>query len=166
MTNKVYPCYTFITFNTIVNSRPLVAEIINDVNSKVTLSPASLLTMKSKVIMLLPGRRLWRRVQHLSKEFWSRWRKEFLLSLHEKQKWSSTRRNFQQKDSVTLKNDNCGQNEWNIAKIIETFPDEKGFVRTVILLIGSFDRNGSMDNRIFAQAVDKAVLLVEFDKVE
>ena len=158
---------TFFTeIKTIVNSRPVVAEIINDVNSKVTFSPASLLTMKSKVIMLPPGRRLWRRVQHLGKEFWSRWRKEFLLSLQERQKWSSTRRNFQQKDSVILKNDNCGQNEWNIAKIIETFPDEKGFVRTVILLIGSFDRNGSMGNRTFAQPVDKAVLLVEFDKVE
>ena len=158
---------TFFTeIKTIVNSRPVVAEIINDVNSKVTFSPASLLTMKSKVIMLPPGRRLWRRVQHLSKEFWSGWRKEFLLSLQERQKWSSTRRNFQQKDSVILKNDNCGQNEWNIAKIIETFPDEKGFVRTVILLIGSFDRNGSMGNRTFAQPVDKAVLLVEFDKVE
>ena len=125
-----------------MNSRPVVAEIINDVNSKVTFSPASLLTMKSKVIMLPPGRRLWRRVQHLSKEFWSRWRKEFLLSLQERQKWSSTRRNFQQKDSVILKNDNCGENEWNIAKIIETFPDEKGFVRTVILLIGSLIEMG------------------------
>ena len=98
--------------------------------------------MKSKVIMLPLGRRLWRRVQHLSKEFWSRWRKEFLLSLQERQKWSSTRRNFQQKDSVILKNDNCGENEWNIAKIIETFPDEKGFVRTVILLIGSLIEMG------------------------
>ena len=120
----------------------LVAEIISDGNSKVTLSSASLLTMKSKVIMLPPRRRLWRRVQHLSKEFRSRWRKEFLLSLQERQKWSSTRRNFQQKDSVILKNDNCGENEWNIAKIIETFPDEKGFVRTVILLIGSLIEMG------------------------
>ena len=81
-------------------------------------------------------------MQHLSKELWSRLHKEFLLSLQERQKWSSTRRNFQQKDSVILKNDNCGENEWNIAKIIETFPDEKGFVRTVILLIGSLIEMG------------------------
>ena len=90
------------TFSTeieaIVISRPLVVETINDVNSDVTLSPANLLTIKSKVIMLPPGefsrpdiycRKQWRRVQHLSNEFWSRWRKEFLLSLQKRQKWSS-----------------------------------------------------------------------------
>ena len=30
-------------------------------------------------------RKRWKRVQHLSNEFWSRWRKELLLSLHERQ---------------------------------------------------------------------------------
>ena len=81
-------------------------------------------------------RRRWRRVQHLSNEFWSWWCKEFLLSLQEKQKWSSTRRNFQQEDIVILKDDNCRQNEWKLAKVIKTFPDEKGFVLPVKLLIG------------------------------
>ena len=47
---------TFFTeIETIVNSRPLVVEIINNVNSEVTLSPTNLLTMKSKVIMPSPG---------------------------------------------------------------------------------------------------------------
>ena len=50
------------------------------------------------------------------------------------------------KDIVILKDDNCRQNEVKLAKVIETFPDENGFVRTVKLLIGSIDRNGSWDN--------------------
>ena len=126
---------TFFTeIKAIVISRLLVVETINYVNSEVT-SPASLLTMKSKVIM--PGefsqhdiycRRRWRRVQHLSNEFWNQWCREFLLSLQERQKLSSTRRTFQQEDIVILKDDNCRQNEWKLAKVIETFPDEKGFV--------------------------------------
>ena len=111
-------------------------------------------------------RRRWRRVQHLSNEFWSWWCKEFLLSLQEKQKWSSTRRNFQQEDIVILKDDNCRQNEWKLAKVIKTFPDEKGFVLPVKLLIGSIDRNGSMDNQTFVRPVDKVALLVESDKAE
>ena len=85
---------TFFTeIEAIVNSRPLVVDTINDVNSEVKLSPANLLTMKSKVTMSPPGefsrpdtycRKRWRRVQHLRNEFWSRWRKEFLLSLQER----------------------------------------------------------------------------------
>ena len=111
-------------------------------------------------------RRRWRRVQHLSNEFWSWWCKEFLLSLQEKQQWSSTRRNFQQEDIVNLKDDNCRQNEWKLAKVIKTFPDEKGFVLPVKLLIGSIDRNGSMDNQTFVRPVDKVALLVESGKAE
>ena len=56
--------------------------------------------------------------------------------------------------------------KWKLAKVIETFPDEKGFVQTVKLLICSTDRNGSMDNQTFVQPYDKVVLLVESDKVE
>ena len=70
------------------------------------------------------------------------------------------------KDIVILKDDNCRQNEGKLAKVIETFPDENGFVRTVKLLIGSIDRNGSWDNRTFVRPVDKFVLLVKSDKVE
>ena len=164
----------FTEVEAIVNSRPLVVETINDANSEVVLSPTNLLTMKSKVVMPPPGefsrpdiycRKRWRRVQHLSNEFWSRWRKEFLLSLQERQKWSSARRNFREGDIVILKDDNCRRNEWKLAKIVETFPDEKGFVRTVKLLVSSIDRSGSMDNRMFVRPVDKMVLLVEADEV-
>ena len=74
----------------IVNSHPLTTDVINGVTSLVPLIPINLLTMKSRVVMPLPGvftstgmyyRKHWRRVQHLSNEFWSRWRKEVLLTL-------------------------------------------------------------------------------------
>ena len=60
------------------NSRPLVVESINDINSEVTVSPINLLIMKSKVIMSPPGEFSWpdiycrkwcRRVQHLSNNY-------------------------------------------------------------------------------------------------
>ena len=65
-------------------SRYLVRETektINDVNSEVAISPSHILTIKSKVVMPPPGvlgkpdlycRRRWRRIQHISNEFWSR----------------------------------------------------------------------------------------------
>ena len=80
----------------IVDSCPLTT-VINDVTSLVPPSPINLLTMKSRVVMPPPGvftsaeiycRKHWRRVQHLSNEFWSRWRKEVLLTLQNRQKWN------------------------------------------------------------------------------
>ena len=72
----------------VINSRLLTTEVLNDVTSLAPLSPVNLLTVKSKVVMLLPGhftspdpycRKHWRIVEHLSKEFWKQWRQEVLL---------------------------------------------------------------------------------------
>ena len=62
----------------IVNSRPLTTEVINDATSLAPLSPINLLTMKSRVVMQLPGnfttpdrysKKQWRRVQHVANKF-------------------------------------------------------------------------------------------------
>ena len=61
------------------------------------------MTMKTIVVMPPPGtfqgvdlywKERWRRAQHITNEFWSRWRKEFLTSLQTWMKWNETRRNF------------------------------------------------------------------------
>ena len=97
----------------VVNSRPLTVENINDPDS-LPLSPSNLLTMKAKVVLPPPGefqkedlyaRKRWRRVQHLANEFWQRWRKEFLTSLQQRQKWTDVQRNFQIGDVVLLRDD-------------------------------------------------------------
>ena len=81
----------------IINSRPLTTDVLSDVTSLAPLSPVNLLTMKSKVVMPLPDHFIspdrccikdWRRVQHLSNEFWNRWRKEVLLTLQNRGKWN------------------------------------------------------------------------------
>ena len=91
----------------VMNSRPLTVELLSDGNSLNPISPSNLLTMKSKVVMPPPGefgradiycRKRWRRVQHISDEFWNRWQKEFLVTLQQSQKWSTNRRNFQTGD--------------------------------------------------------------------
>ena len=60
--------------------------------------------MKTKVVMPPPGefgpsdiycRKQRRRVQHITEEFWNRWRKEFLVTLQQCQKRSKNKRNFQ-----------------------------------------------------------------------
>ena len=94
----------------ILNSRPLTVEMISDSCSELPLSPANILTLKSKVVMPPPGefskpdlycRKRWRRIQHVINEFSSRWRKEFLQLLQER-KWQDKKRNFQSGDIVLL----------------------------------------------------------------
>ena len=113
----------FVEVEGIVNSRPLVVETIN-VNSQAALSPSHILTMKSKVVMPPPDmfgtpdlycRKRWRRVQHISSKFWSRWRKEFLATLQDRQKWKAPLRNFRFGDIVILKEDTqC--NDWRLVQ--------------------------------------------------
>ena len=63
----------------IIDSCPLTRDVLSDATSLAPLSPVNLFTMKSKVVMPSPGhfispdlycRKHWRRVQHLSNEFW------------------------------------------------------------------------------------------------
>ena len=99
-----------------INSRSLTMEILSDINNQIPLSPNNLLTMKTNVVMPLPGvstkpdlysRRRWRRVHYIAEEFWHRWRKQFMQSLKTRQKWNDTRRNFKVGKIVILKKRDC-----------------------------------------------------------
>ena len=86
-------------------------ETISDPTSELPLSPANILTMKSKLVLPPPGefskpdlyrRKRWRRIQHVINEFWSRWRKEFLQLLQERKESQYKKQNFQSGDIVLL----------------------------------------------------------------
>ena len=156
---------SFVTWMTeveaIVNARPLTLEDVNDPNSR-PLSPANLLTLKSKVVMPPPGdfqeadlycRKRWRAVQYLADEFWRRWRKEYLLVMQTRSKWTKKRRNLQVGDILLLKDDDVGRNKWPMGIVVGTFPGDDGLVRSVEVRVAS----GS----IFKRPVNKLVLLVE-----
>jgi hypothetical protein len=93
----------------IVISRPLTA-IDSDPNSE-TITPNHLVTMKSSIPLPPPGnfvkediyaRKRWRRIQYFMEQFWSRWRKEYLLNLSKRQIWVKPRRNVQVGEVVML----------------------------------------------------------------
>ena len=50
-------------------------------------------------------RKHWRRVQHLSNEFWNRERKDVQLTLENRGKWNKQQRNCKVGDAVLLKED-------------------------------------------------------------
>ena len=70
--------------------RSIKSESLSDVHSPVPLCPMQLLTMESRAVIPPSGKfqkqgiyckKHWRRVQHLSNKFWSRWKRELYPTL-------------------------------------------------------------------------------------
>ena len=128
----------------IINSRPLTVDLLNDPGSLSPLTPNHLLTMKTKVVLSPPGvfpaadkfcRKRWRRVQHLANEFWSRWRKEYLLSLQQRQKWTMSRKDVGVDDIMIIKDDNTPSSHWQLARDCAVNRSSDGRVCTVKLVL-------------------------------
>ncbi len=159
-----------------INSRPLTTEHLNDPSGPQPLTPNHILTMKSSVILPPPGefvnedvylRKRWRKVQFLANVFWSRWRKEYLLNLQQRQKWHKLRRNAKVNDIVILKEDTASRSQWKLVKVIEVHTGTDGCVRTVKLLISdsTLDRRGKrVTNPTYLERpIQKIVTLIEAD---
>ena len=137
----------------VVNSHPLTVNQLADPDSLSPLTPNHLLTMKSKVVLASPGsfqpadvycRKRWRRVQHLANEFWTRWKKEFLLSLQQRQKWTRDRRNLLVDGVVMIKDDNLPRSAWQLARVSAVYPSHDGQVRKVQIALADrcLDKTG------------------------
>jgi len=133
----------------IVNSRPLTTM---DTENVEPLTPNHLLTMKTKILLPPPGvfmkadlycRKRWRRVQHLTNEFWKKWRKEYLQTLQMRKKWTAPTRNVKVDDVVIIKDDNLPRNDWKLARVHEVFPSDDGLVRKVRLAVAT----AQLDNK-------------------
>lgn len=161
---------------TIINSRPLTAHLLSDPAGPQPLTPNHILTMKSSIVLPPPGdfvkedlylRKRWRKVQHLANEFWSRWKKEYMLNLQERQKWHKTRRNAQVNDIVIVQDENAPRNEWKLAKVTEVYPGEDGHVRKLQLLISESaldDQGKRLTKQTYLERpIHKTVTLLEAD---
>ena len=129
-----------------VNNRPLTVETLSDPFTIPPLSPSTLLTGKEKFVLPPPRefkreniycKKKWRRSQHLPQEFWHRWSKEYLQQLQTKKKWTQSRRNFKIGDVVLLREIGYLRNNWPLARVVETYPDDQGYVRSVTVLTSS-----------------------------
>ena len=123
----------------IVNSRPLT-PIVLDHEGGVPLSPNHLLLLRAEdhsigVLNYRDNyvRRRWRQVQYLADQFWLRWRKEYLQTLQIRQKWHNVEPNFAVDDLVLVSDENSTRDKWPLGRVVQTFPDEFGHVRQVLV---------------------------------
>ncbi|XP_031549019.1 uncharacterized protein LOC116286607 [Actinia tenebrosa] len=144
-----------------VNSRPLTVETLSDPLSEPPISPSTLLTGKTRLVLPAPGefkredlycKRKWR-TQHLAQEFWQRWSKEYLQQLQARPKWTQPRRNFRAGDVVLLKETLSPRNKWSLARVVNVYPDDQGQVRSVTVLTSNRSK--------LERPINKLVLLVE-----
>ena len=112
----------------------------------------------------------WKRVQYLANQFWERWRKGFLLSLQERQKWNRPRRNAQKGDVVLLKEESIARNQWRTARVEETYPDEDGLVRRVKIAVSDqlLNERGQRTRpaSVLERPAQKLIVLMKSEEIE
>ncbi|XP_071944925.1 uncharacterized protein [Antedon mediterranea] len=128
----------FCEVEAIVNGRPLTM-LSDDPKEDRPLTPNHLLLAQADYIPA-PGifseadvyRKRWRQAQYLVNVFWARWRKEYLATLMERQKWFKERRNVDVGDIVIIA-ENSPRGQWPMARVLEAYKDARGLVRSVKL---------------------------------
>ena len=71
-------------------------------------------------------------------------RKRFLLSLQQRQKWSRPKKNLLVGDIVHLVEENIPRNKWQLARVVETYPESDRLAWKVKVLVATqlLDKNG------------------------
>lgn len=134
--------YTLLTqIEAVLNSRPLFAMSI-DPNDLEALTPGHLLIGEPLIsvpdinLQDVPIKYL-SRYQHLCKitrDFWSRWSKDYLNQLQQRNKWKFKKEIENLIGTLILiKEDNIPPQQWRMGRILEIYPGKDGFVRVVLI---------------------------------
>lgn len=146
----------------IVNARP-IALLSTDTDDPQPLTPAMLLTMKTRPLLPPPGvfvhqdlysRRRWRKTQYLADQFWVRWRHEYLQALQPRPKWNERRPNLQDGDIVIIKTE-VPRNRWLMGRIIDAIKSEDNKVRKARVMIY---KDG--EKKTYVRPISELVLLL------
>ncbi|XP_074033086.1 uncharacterized protein [Leptinotarsa decemlineata] len=124
---------TYEEFNTVIiqiesvmNSRPL-CSISTDPNDLAVLTPAHFLTLEPLSALPDPDvshlmiNRLnrWQLLQRLHRDFWKRWRLEYLHTLQQRYKWTKPLETITPGTMVAIKNDNANPLDWLMGQVTE-----------------------------------------------
>ena len=74
-------------------------------------------------------------VQAIVAQFWSTWTKLYFPTLLVRSKWHSDKRNMAVKDVCILRDSNVIRGEWRLCEVVKVFPDSKGRVRNVAVVV-------------------------------
>ena len=124
-----------------LNARPLT-PVSSDVNDLEALTPNHFLLGNRNVCLpYLPSaeefvdhRKLFRQTQAYANLIWDRFRKEYLPTLNNRQKWRSTsNENLEEGDLVWLIEDSDKRGYYNLYLVTETIDGSDGVIRSAIV---------------------------------
>ncbi|XP_046869331.1 uncharacterized protein LOC124461974 [Drosophila willistoni] len=126
----------------VVNSRPLCYNSDTDINY---LSPAHFLigmpltTIPEADLGHIPVGRLGyvQSIQSMMQGFWKQWHQEYLTTLQQRPKWTTTTPNIAVGDVVLVKESNTPPAHWHLALVLEAYPGKDQLVRAVRLKTSS-----------------------------
>ncbi|XP_039288574.1 uncharacterized protein LOC120352394 [Nilaparvata lugens] len=128
----------------ILNSRP-ITPLSEDPHDLAYLSPGhfligrpiNALPMKSQPTKHVNHLAHWQMITDLNRQLWERWSQEYLVTLQQKHKWTSSRDNIAVGILVLLKDPGAPPAVWKLGRITEVFPGMDGKVRVVMVLTES-----------------------------
>lgn len=126
----------------ILNNRPLTS-VTNDMNDLDALTPNHLLRFQTSIEYPIGVfskediylRKRWRRVQFAADTFWSRWRREYMPNLLDRQKWYTLRRNHAVGDLVLVTDQLLPRNMWCLGRIESVKVSSDGQVRSAFVKV-------------------------------
>ncbi|KAK2552265.1 hypothetical protein P5673_026796 [Acropora cervicornis] len=137
----------------IVNARPLTT-MPSDADEPQPLSPAMLLTMKTRPLASSPGVFVPSDLYSRRHQFWVRWRGEYLQSLQSRSKGNCPQRNLTIGDVVLVKEDGAHRGDWPLGRVTEAMESDDGKVRKAQVEVQRDDR------KTFLRPIKELALLV------
>ncbi|XP_043466289.1 uncharacterized protein LOC122501089 [Leptopilina heterotoma] len=133
-----------------MNSRPLV-PVVGDLEDLDVLTPGHILTggplsQLPESLDLNPcsqNDKHWHLVKKMRDLFWTRWSRDYLHTLQQRNKWTRTQANIRPNDIVLVIDPSLMRaNKWPLGRVQEVFPGPDGLVRTVRLrtAFGTYER--------------------------
>lgn len=122
----------------ILNSRPIGA-LSSDPSEMDPLTPAHfligapLVSIPEEDFVDVPMNRLsrWQLLKQMTQHFWDRWRKEYLHTLQQRNKWASPTTNLNIDDLVLIEDSQSPPMQWPVGRVVELFPGVDEVVRVV-----------------------------------
>lgn len=146
--------YTLLVqVESVLNSRPMY-PLSSDPADPTPLTPSHFLVGRASTSIIDPNltniaeNRLkqYQRVQQLYQHFWSRWSREYVAELQQRQKWHQNSGLLKINDLVLLKEDNLPPLKWSLGRIIELHPGNDGTAR-----VATISSKGNIFKRSFAK---------------
>lgn len=130
---------TLAQIEAILNSRP-ISPMSDDVDDPQALTPGHFLIGEPMnavpdpcVPDKIPPLRRWQLLQQITQHFWQRWRREYIVTLQQRYKWTQQTENITIGALALLIDELSPPTKWSLGRIVEIYPGKDGLVRVAAL---------------------------------